>query len=270
MISKSWAFLLVSFLILHAFQVLGSALSKAEEQSILYSTWKMPAQFPVSRIESLITKFSNETYGKAFRYLGVEEDYFHGHLIFERKEIEGISYLFPRAILYHTQEDAYKAHWEKSIDPKYDYLNVTTRNWIQWLSDEEKEDGLLIENARKYVDGSKKDPAQFETEMAEPNSKLHYTIHATNLDNKKLGFKLAGELQFEFHRTDENPEATTHGSLGAQGPIEVVLPNGESIKLKLTTNTMFIERTSPETLAIIAGRMKQNETKFPKNTRQTF
>lgn len=126
MVLKSRALILLHFLIIHSLQVWGSALPKAEEQSIIYNSWKMPSQFPLSRIESLITNFSNETYGKAFRYLGVEEDYFHGHLLFEKKEVEGIFYLFPRAILYHTQEDAYKAHWEKSIDPKYDYLNVNT------------------------------------------------------------------------------------------------------------------------------------------------
>jgi hypothetical protein len=245
MISKSWAFLLASFLTVHIASVWGLPVPKSEEQSMVYGAWKLPSQFPLSRIQTLITKFSNETYGKAFRYLGVEADYFHGHLLFERKEVEGTLYLFPCAILYHTQEEAHKAHWEKSIDPKYDYLNVTTRNWIQWLSDEENEDGKIIENARKYLDIAQKDPAQFEIEMAEPNSKLHYTIHAKNLDNAKLGFKLAGELQFEFHQSEEKPEEIAVEYLSSRGPIIVDLPNGERVNLKLTTQTMFIERNSP-------------------------
>lgn len=203
---------------------LGAPVSPQEESQMLYGTWKLPAEFTLKRIETLLNRFSDETYGKAFRYVGVEEDFFHGHVLFERKLHEGKELLHPRAILYHTQEEAHKAHWEKTVDPKYDYLNVTTRNWIQWLSENPQEDGLRIENARAYLDVAQKDPNQFFDKGAEPKKELHYTIHAKNLDSTKLGFVLAGELQFEFY-SDE------------KGTISL-----RETPLSLFTNSIYLER----------------------------
>lgn len=224
---------------------LGSELSKQEESNLLYGYWKMPSQFSLQRIEKLITLLSNQTHNIGFRYIGVEEDLFHGHVLFERVGSGDEAKLYPRAILYHTQEEAHKAHWEKSIDNKYDYLNVATRNWIQWLSDDEEKDGDKIENAKIYVDAAKRDPKQFEQDFAAPDIKLHYTIHASNLDNKKLGFILAGELQFEFHLKKTETTVTEYSTLGDKGPISITLPNGETSDLILTTHTMYIERQSP-------------------------
>jgi len=213
-------------------------LSQKEESNLVSAQWKLPEEFTEKRIEQLLNQFSEATFGKAFQYVGVEEDFFHGHVLFERKLFEGKALLHPRAILYHTQEEAHKAHWEKSIDPKYDYLNVTTRNWIQWLNDEPELDGEKIENARIYLDCKQKDPAPFFEETAPPQKDHHYTIHAKNLDSQKLGFQLAGELQFEFYSHQE--------SLGylEQKKVTVELPN-ESVELQVFTNTMFIERISP-------------------------
>lgn len=218
------------------------ALSKAEEHNMLNNAWKLPSELSEARIEYLLQTLSDEIFDKGFRYIGVEEDLFHGHLLFERIHNNGESTLYPRAILYHTQEEAHKAHWEKTIDPKYDYLNVANRNWIQWLSDDANEDGRLIENAKKYVDATKKDPAQFETDFAEPQEKLHYTIHASNLDPQKLGFVLAGELQFEFEIFDEKRVEPYPDYMGVKGPIHVDLPGQNTTKLNLSTRTMFLER----------------------------
>ncbi len=222
----------------------GSAIPKEEETKMLYGNWKLPSQLSIERVERLLNVFTRETHGKAFRYLGVEEDLFHGHLLLEKKEVDGTLYFFPKAILYHTQEEAHKAHWEKTIDSKYDYLDVTTRNWIQWLSDDPHADGVVIENAKKYLDVSQKDPIQFETEKAEPQQQWHYTIHAKNLDSSKLGFSLAAELQFEFYsdQASHNPNTDFYDS--ARGPISVTLPNGITEPLKLTTSTMLIERAT--------------------------
>jgi len=218
------------------------AIPKTEEDAMVYHWWKLPGEFSESRIEKLLQKLCDETYEKGFKYLGVEEDLFHGHILFERKEHNGIPTLFPRAILYHTQEEAHKAHWEKSIDSKFDYLNVANRNWIQWLSDDPKDDGYFIENAKKYLDVTKKEPAQFEIDFAEPQEKWHYTIHASNLDGKKLGFTLAGELQFEFKEASQSAPDIYGNSLGVKGPITVQLPQTSSVTLNLSTTTMFIER----------------------------
>lgn len=207
----------------------------SEEGQMLSSIWKLPNQFTEERLGSLLNKFTQETYLKAFRFIGVEEDFFHGHVLFERKLQEGQMLLLPRAILYHTQEDAHKAHWEKSIDSKYDYLNVTTRNWIQWLSDDENQDGIIIENARDYLDSSQKDPAPFFNENGEPQESNHYTIHAKNLDTNKLGFVLAGELQFEFY---SNREASPYDR---DRTLMVRLPD-KNISLRLFTNSVYLQR----------------------------
>jgi hypothetical protein len=211
-----------------------AALSPHEENKMQTSVWKLPPEFTSERLELLLNRFSEKTHSKAFRFIGVEEDFFHGHVLFERKLHEGQMRLHPRAILYHTQEDAHKAHWEKLVDPKYDYLNVTTRNWIQWLSDEPSQDGLKITNAREYLDVNQKDPAQFFDEHAEPQKELHYTIHAKNLDPHKLGFILAGELQFEFYLEKTSP-------YGEDRKIDVLLKE-EIVSLNLFTNSIYIER----------------------------
>lgn len=223
----------------------GGALTKDEERNMIYEAWKLPSQFTLPRMQRLLTEFSNETFQKAFRYIGIEEDFFHGHLLFEKVGNGENALLYPRAILYHTQEEAHKAHWEKTIDPKFDYLNVTTRNWIQWLSDHDPEDGEKIENAKQYLDITQRDPKQFEVEFAEPQKELHYTIHARMLDPHKLGFILAGELQFEFQLENNKENEPYYSKLGERGPITITLPNGEEIKLSLTTQTMFIERGNP-------------------------
>lgn len=213
---------------------LAAPLTPKEESEMLSATWKLPNQFSQVRLEMLLNRFSEATYGKAFRFIGVEEDFFHGHVLFEKVSVDGQLRLNPRAILYHTQEDAHKAHWEGAIDPKYDYLNVTTRNWIQWLSDTAKEDGLRIENAREYCDAAQKDPSQFFDEHSEPQKELHYTLHAKNLDSQKLGFELAGELQFEFYSGADSP-------YGGDRRISVRLDES-TISLKLSTNSIYIER----------------------------
>jgi len=210
-------------------------ISPKEEADMLSAQWKLPSQFSLKRVQSLLNEFTQSTYSRAFRFIGVEEDFFHGHILFERKLHEGQLLLHPRAILYHTQEEAHKAHWEKTIDSQFDYIEVTGRNWIQWLSDEALVDGKKIENARGYLDFSQKDPAQFFKEGAAPQQELHYTIHAKNLDSKKLGFQLAGEMQFEFYRADETAPSN------AERSIVVSLPH-EDQKLHLFTQSIYLDR----------------------------
>ena len=215
--------------------VFSKPVSLPEESQMLSAQWKLPQEFTEKRIERLLNQFAQATFEKSFRFVGVEEDFFHGHVLFERKLHEGQELLHPRAILYHTQEEAHKAHWEKSIDPKYDYLNVTTRNWIQWLSDDAVLDGEKIENARDYLDFAQKNPAPFFQETALPQKDQHYTIHAKNLDSQKLGFKLDGELQFEFYSHSEGL------GYGEEKKVTVHLPQ-EQIDLKVFTSTLYLNR----------------------------
>jgi len=206
-----------------------------EESQMLSNVWKLPSQFTLKRLESLLNQFTLETYEKGFRFVGVEEDFFHGHVLFERKLHEGQLLLHPRAVLYHTQEEAHKARWEKTIDPKYDYLNIATRNWVQWLSDDPDQDGKKIENARDYLDSNQKDPAPFFNELGEPEKAHHYTIHAKNLDGNKLGFILAGEMQFEFYSDGRT------SPYGEDRVVTVHLPQ-QDVPLKVFTNSSYLAR----------------------------
>lgn len=234
MFPNGLCFQIIGFILFYSLSANSVPLTPQEENQMLNSTWKLPNQFTLPRLQSLLNQFSKEAYGKAFRSIGVEEDFFHGHVLFERTLHKGQMVLSPKAILYHTQEDAHKAHWEKSVDPKYDYLDITTRNWIQWLTDEASIDGSTIENARDYLDFAQKEPSQFFDEKAEPQKELHYTIHAKNLDAHKLGFELAGELQFEFYTGHDSP-------YGENRRIEIQVSN-EIIPLNLFTHSTYIER----------------------------
>lgn len=202
--------------------------------------WKLPSFLSVSRVEKLLNRFTQEVYGKGFRYLGVDQDFFHGHLLLERRQEGDKRVSYAHAILYHTQEEAHAAHWRGDVDPKYDYLNVTTRNWIQWLDESEERDGIVIENARVYLDEKTKEPKQFFEEVP-PQETLFYTIHSKNLDEQKLGFTVYADLQFTFN--EESCEGIQDNVYGyKQGPIRVVLPPSQTVCLNLQTNNFLLER----------------------------
>ena len=211
-----------------------SDIPKSELSNMYTGTWRLPSQFTDARLVKLLNLFNAKVYGKGFRYIGEAGDFFHGHIL-----VEGIGkgpdkILRPRAILYHTQEEAYKAHWEPTPAlTKYDYLDVTTRNWIQWLSDDPAQDGVDIRNAREYVDAKKKDPSVFFGDHPAPVFKAHYTIHGSKLDDSKLGFNLDGESEFEFYAdcntSPENEYDHRHG------PYDVVVPGQGTVCLKFST-----------------------------------
>jgi hypothetical protein len=210
-------------------------LPKAEESQLSGYGWKMPSELTEARLERLLGEVVDRIHGVGFRYLGVSADFDHGHLLFEAVGTGEARALYPRAILYHTQEHAHAAHWKEDGEKKFDYLDVTTRNWIQWLSDDPKEDGRDLRNARVYLDATQKDPTQFFDETLAPKKEWHYTIHSRNLDAKKIGFELAGELQFEFYEAS----CTEHLQIEydqSRGPIRVNVPGQKELCLRLTTN----------------------------------
>lgn len=214
-----------------------SPIPQEEVNALSSGSWKLPSSIGLERIEKLLNKFVAQTYQKAFRYIGASEDFFHGHLLIE--EVGAEHTLYPRAILYHTQEEAHAAHWNGNVAAKFDYLDVTTRNWIQWISDDGNIDGKAIENARVYLNHAKKDPKQFETNSA-PQKELFYTIHSADLDPVKLGFRVYGDLQFEFNAADCNAGPENEYDL-ARGPIRVMV-NGSEICMRVSTfNSILIK-----------------------------
>jgi hypothetical protein len=188
-------------------------------------------------MQKLLNQAAQAISGKGFRYLGDKNDFFHGHLIFEKRREGGESVFYPRAILYHTQEEAYGAHWgQKGISPDYDYVDVTARNWIQWLSDSPNEDGSRIENARYYLDVTKKDARQFYSSLP-PQKEWHYTIHSHQLDNNLLGFVAHSALQFEFYLS--NCEEFLESSY--RGPIVISSQNEADRCLKIFGGAAYVE-----------------------------
>lgn len=179
----------------------GAPVPKDEELRLFNYGWNFPSEFSDARIERLLSLVTKAIQNTGYRHLGVEEDFFHGHVLFEERGFGEDRALVPRAILYHTQESAHAAHWGEGVDKKYDYVDVTTRNWIQWFSDDPTTDGTVIENARDYLDSTKKDPTPLFL-VAPPQHGEKYTIHSKNLDPERLGFTLYGEFQFDFRRED--------------------------------------------------------------------
>ena len=195
--------------------------------------WKMPRDFTEKRIEKLLQDVVDTIYHKGFRYLGVDEDFFHGHLLFTMDKLTDEGRFFPFAILYHTQESAKHAHWGSKVDKKYDYLNVQTRNWIQWLDGRHDRQ---IENARYYADESEKNLSLF-FDVHDPIEGESFTIHAHNLSDAKLGYTIVGALQFEFYKSD----CSDHPGLYTRGPVRVTLADGEEVCLLLSTMGVFMD-----------------------------
>lgn len=192
-------------------------------------SWPLPEEFTPERLKKLLQLFSDQTFGAAFRVIGDENDFFHGHILWTADELTSQGRMKPVAILYHTQEEAYSAHWgtkrstrDEVASAEFDYLDVRTRNWLQWLSPDPDLDGIRIENARDYVLAAKKDPNIFFGDNV-PVEREHFTIHGRWLDPAKLGVKIIGEMQWEFYKS---PCEVGNRRLQPfeRGPISVILP----------------------------------------------
>lgn len=133
------------------------------------------------KLQALLQSFVDKTYLKAFRHLGDERDFDHGHFLFA----SGAPGAAPVAILYHTQELAYYA----AAGSAYAWLDPNGRNWIQWLSDGR------VENARRYLSA---DPGPLPFDPAALKS--HHTILAEMLDPSAFGTRRLVSRQVVFTR----------------------------------------------------------------------
>jgi hypothetical protein len=169
---------------------------------------------PLSRdaIHGLLQKFVSATFQKAFRHLGDEKDFDHGHLLFGPGKK-------PIAILYHTQE---MALYQAKGSP-YGYIDPEGRNWIQWL------DKDTIENARKYARTEYPKTAQWRLfEKSElPGLNRHHTVTDKMLDPLLLGTEIEASKQWVFTRV-ECPKAQD------ESVIDVTLPSQEKVCLQLS------------------------------------
>jgi hypothetical protein len=212
--------------------------------------WGLPEELATSRIEKLLQTFVTRTYGKAFRYIGETEDFDHGHVLFTADKLTEQQRLRPFAILYHTQENAYAARWKGTVAPRFDYLDPTTRNWLQWLTPNEPGlDGEIIVNAREFM-SERESKALFFNEV-EPVEGQHYTVHGFQIDQQRVGFGVLGEIQLNFKgiecRQDVDVSAT-------ERIISVDVLGHGRVCLKLSASSHFVEYEGFRTQARIRNR----------------
>lgn len=163
-----------------------------------------------ARLQGLLQRVVDKLYLKAFRHLGDERDFDHGHILFDKAKR-------PVAILYHTQETAYS----NPTDSSFGYIDPKARNWIQWIGRDE------IENADRYQRKEFPRSASWEWFQARrlPNLIKHHTIIDKMLDPNLVDMDdAASSLQWVFTRVP----------CGKSKPFSVVLPTGEKVCLSLS------------------------------------
>jgi hypothetical protein len=158
----------------------------------------LPRAIGRERLQALLQLFVDTKYGKAFRHLGEERDFDHGHFLFASDDADAA----PVAILYHTQELAFYA------EPKseYGWLNPEGRNWIQWLSDGRVENAARLQRA----DPPRGLPASLEELRA------HHTILAEILEPARFG--AAGLRALRSRQVVFTKAACVAGSLRVRVP----------------------------------------------------
>ncbi len=168
-----------------------------------------------SRFEGLLQGAVDRLYLKAFRHIGDERDFDHGHVLFAP---DGA----PVAILYHTQE---LSRGEPEGSP-FAPIDPAGRNWLQWL------DGGAIENAAPYERRDYPATAAWELFRAErlPELKRHGTVLDSMLDPARVKVDPALTKQLTFTRVACGSPAPASG---AGEPIGVRLPTGERVCLAL-------------------------------------
>jgi hypothetical protein len=170
----------------------------------------LPRMVGKERLQALLQAFVDRAYGKAFRHLGEERDFDHGHFLFASDAPDAA----PVAILYHTQELAYYE------PPRSDYgwLDPEARNWVQWLDDGR------IENAK----GLQSADAPRGLPVDEAALRSHHTILAQMLRPGLFGGHAPRSRQVVFTKAP-CPAAGSDPSL-----MEVRLPSAERVCLSLS------------------------------------
>lgn len=172
-----------------------------------------------ARMQSLLQGFVDKLYLKAFRHLGDERDFDHGHVLYAPGSKT------PVAILYHTQELAK----DEPAGSEFGYVDSSARNWIQWV------DRGGIENADAYERREFPDTAYWRWFQAErvPVLREYRTIVDKMLDPARLGAETSESLQLVFTRYDcaAPPSPSPRSS-----PIDIRLPTGERVCLALSAS----------------------------------
>ena len=166
----------------------------------------MPASAPLSgpAFQGLLQTFVDKNYLKAFRHLGDERDFDHGHLLYDANNKLV-------AILYHTQELAA----DQKAGSGYDYINTQERNWLQWV------DTGRVENAAAYERQEYPNTATWDFFRAVelPRLEARHTILPKMLDPRLLPVDAAKTGQWVFTKV-----SCAAAPPPADGGLHIVLP----------------------------------------------
>lgn len=189
--------------------LLAAALAAASRTEALQTPARIPRGLDRAALEGLLQGFVDAAHGRAFRHLGDERDFDHGHFLFGAGGE-------PRAVLYHTQE---LAMYEPAGSP-FGWLDRGGRNWLQWLDDGR------VENADAYVRASYPAGAEWEWFRRKelPGLLAHHTILPKMLDGERLGLDVSRAQQWVFTRASCRSEAS----------LRIRLPDGERVCLALS------------------------------------
>lgn len=177
-----------------------------------------PCGIEPARMQALLQRFVDKLYLKAFRHLGDERDFDHGHVLYSADAKT------PVAILYHTQE----LSQDEPAGSDFGVLDAAGRNWIQWL------DRDAIENASAFERDSYPDSATWRWFQAErlPSLRRYHTILDKMLDPRRVGAETTESRQLVFTRFDcASPPPKAGGPA-----IDVRLPGGEKVCLGLSAS----------------------------------
>jgi hypothetical protein len=164
--------------------------------------------------QALLQGFIAHGYQKAFRHLGDERDFDHGHIL---SGPDGA----PVAIMWHTQELALY----EPAGGEFGYLDPGGRNWLQWIADGR------IENADRYERKSYPAGAAWDWFRSSdlPGLKKNRTILDKMLDPGLVTVDTAKTVQYVFTRVKCGRDSATLDS----DEMRVVLPTQEAVCLSL-------------------------------------
>jgi hypothetical protein len=164
--------------------------------------------------QALLQGFVASGYQKAFRHLGDERDFDHGHIM---SGADGV----PVAIMWHTQELALY----EPAGGEFGYLDRGGRNWLQWISDGR------VENADRYERKSYPDSATWDWFRSSelPGLRKNRTILDKMLDPRLVAIDPAKTVQYVFTRV----ECGRASAAPDNAEMRVVLPSQEAVCLSL-------------------------------------
>lgn len=175
----------------------------------------LAANIGKEQFQALLQGFVGQVYQKAFRHLGDERDFDHGHIL---SGADGNAV----AVMWHTQELALY----EPVGGDFGYLNPQGRNWLQWLSDGR------VENAQRYQRQSYPSGAAWDWFQASelPALKKNHTILDKMLDPALVAVDPDKTVQYVFTRVDCGRASLAPDSAN----MRVFLPTHEAVCLSLS------------------------------------